>query len=103
MLVEHCFFFHGFTKTRAPERKNHAQDCGALIATSFAISAPCDPAMVFESRMASILPMVRAFDPLSPSRRIAAGHALLGYDLFPETGNFRFSQITPRVDIVHAS
>jgi len=25
--------------------------------------------------MASILPMVRASDPLSPNRRIAAGHA----------------------------
>src|SRR3954452_12211331 len=38
-------------------------------------SASCDPAMVFRSKMASILSMVRAFYPLSPSRRIAAGHA----------------------------
>src|SRR3954452_19163570 len=39
------------------------------------LSAPCDPAMVFRSKMASILSMVRACYPLSPSRRIAAGHA----------------------------
>src|SRR3954470_23090627 len=38
-------------------------------------SASCDPAMVFKSKMASILSMVRACYPLSPSRRIAAGHA----------------------------
>src|ERR1700709_1323913 len=40
-----------------------------------AIGASGDPAMAFKSKMASILPMVRAFYPLSPSRRIAAGHA----------------------------
>src|SRR5882757_3241087 len=40
-----------------------------------AVGASGDPAMVFRSKMASILPMVRAFYPLSPSRRIAAGHA----------------------------
>src|SRR5436309_7730350 len=40
-----------------------------------AVSASGDPAMVFRSKMASILSMVRACYPLSPSRRIAAGHA----------------------------
>src|ERR1700754_1675852 len=40
-----------------------------------AVGASGDPAMAFKSKMASILPMVRAFYPLSPSRRIAAGHA----------------------------
>src|SRR4051794_10901138 len=40
-----------------------------------AVAASGDPAMAFKSKMASILPMVRAFYPLSPSRRIAAGHA----------------------------
>src|ERR1700704_3321446 len=40
-----------------------------------AVGASGDPAMAFKSKMASILPMVRAFSPLSPSRRIAAGHA----------------------------
>src|SRR3981189_878627 len=42
---------------------------------SFAVPASGDPAMVLMFRMASILPMVRASCPLSPSRRIAAGHA----------------------------
>src|SRR6202023_3070037 len=42
---------------------------------SFAVSASSDPAMVLMFRMASILSMVRASCPLSPSRRIATGHA----------------------------
>jgi hypothetical protein len=49
MLVEHNGIFHGFTKAWTPERKNHAQDCGTLIATIVAMSAACDPAMVFMS------------------------------------------------------
>src|SRR5260370_24211743 len=40
-----------------------------------AVGGSGDPGMAFKSKMASILPMVRAFYPLSPSRRIAAGHA----------------------------
>src|ERR1700712_1970594 len=47
-----------------------------------AISASGDPAMVFRSKMASILPMVRAFYPLSPSRRIAAGHAAQAFHAY---------------------
>jgi hypothetical protein len=49
-----------------------------------AVSASGDPAMVFKSKMASILPMVRAFYPLSPSRRIAAGHAFVSGMIFSE-------------------
>jgi hypothetical protein len=49
-----------------------------------AVGASGDPAMAFKSKMASILPMVRAFYPLSPSRRIAAGHAFFLGMIFSE-------------------
>jgi hypothetical protein len=48
MLLEHCVVFHRFTKAPTPKHKNHAQDCGTLVATSVAVSVPGDPAMAFE-------------------------------------------------------
>src|SRR5258708_33775482 len=62
-------------KSGRPKRQ---KPCGRLRGAErddVAISASGDPGMAFKSEMASILPMVRAFYPLSPSRRIAAGHA----------------------------
>src|SRR5258708_22626921 len=62
-------------KSGRPKRQ---KPCGRLRGAErddVAISASGDPAMAFKSKWASILPMVRAFYPLSPSRRIAAGHA----------------------------
>src|SRR3981081_346717 len=60
-----------FRKSRTPETQ---KPC-ARLREDDPTSASGDPAMVFKSKMASILPMVRAFYPLSPSCRIAAGHA----------------------------
>src|ERR1700720_2925769 len=59
--------FHGFAKARTSKRKDHAQDCGTLIARILAVATSGDPAMVFMFRMASILPMVRASNPLRPA------------------------------------
>jgi hypothetical protein len=61
------FVFHGFAKAWAPKRKDHAQDCGTLIAKVSRSLASSDPAMVLMFRMASILPMVRASYPLRPA------------------------------------
>jgi hypothetical protein len=69
-------FFHGFAESYG--RLKTQKPCARLRDADreyAAVSASGDPAMVFKSKMASILPMVRAFYPLSPSRRIAAGHA----------------------------
>src|SRR3954469_2690892 len=60
----------GRLKTQKPSAR-----LGDAEREAVAVSASGDPAMAFKSKMASILPMVRAFYPLSPSRRIAAGHA----------------------------
>jgi hypothetical protein len=55
------------------KHKDHAQDCETLSALSR--SASGDPAMVFAFRMASILPDGTGILPVTPSCRIAAGHA----------------------------
>src|SRR4051794_2652242 len=89
----------GRLKTQKPCARLRDADREAV-----AVSASGDPAMVFRSKMASILPMVRAFYPLSPSRRIAAGHAAWAlspraykmHDLDRKTGRplFRIMQKT---------
>jgi hypothetical protein len=72
MNIEHFGFLSWFPeKCGRLKRKDHAQDCGTLMRHQ----RPAILRMVFAFRMASILPMVRASYPLSPSGRIAAGHA----------------------------
>src|SRR4030081_612395 len=65
----------GSRKLRTPETQKPCARLRDADRERAAVRASGDPAMVFRSEMASILPMVRAFYPLSPSRRIAAGHA----------------------------
>jgi hypothetical protein len=56
----------GSRKQGRPKHENHAQD-GETLGDDVAAPASGDPAMVFMSRMASILPMVRASCPLRPA------------------------------------
>jgi hypothetical protein len=56
----------GSRKQGRLKHKNHAQDGGTL-GDHVANPASGDPAMVSMSRMASILPMVRASRPLRPA------------------------------------
>jgi hypothetical protein len=76
MNIEHFGFLSWFCrKLRTPETQKPCARLRDADRDDVAVSASGDPAMVFKSEMASILSMVRAFYPLSPSRRIAAGHA----------------------------
>src|ERR1700694_2859553 len=75
MNIEHLVglsWFHASTDAKTKRPCARLRDAER---ESVAVPASGDPAMVLMFRMASILPMVRASCPLSPSRRIAAGHA----------------------------
>jgi hypothetical protein len=83
MNIEHFGFLSWFY--RKSGRLKTQKPCARLRDADreyAAVSASGDPAMVFKSKMASILPMVRAFYPLSPSRRIAAGHAARAFHAY---------------------
>src|SRR3981081_2806822 len=75
MNIEHLIGLSWFHESTDVETKRPCARLPDADRESFAVSASGDPALVLMFRMASILPMVLASCPLSPSRRIAAGHA----------------------------